>query len=320
MPQPVTSDLHVDALLTVLSIAYMNADDAFVADKIFPMVSVAKQTNKLAKYTKDYWFRDEAAIRAPGQEAKGAGYGVDTSDTYSCDNYAFKDDIPDELRENYDQPFDPDNDSTQLVIQKLKLRREVAFASDFFKTGVWTATGSDTDYATTVTKMWSDYANSDPIQDVEDMREGIYSITGQEMSDLLIGRAVYSKLKNHPDLIERIKYTQKAILSADLIASLLDVKRLHIGKAIKAATKEGQTATYSYIFGKHALGMYVPDSPGLRTPAAGYTFTWSKFGGLSYIRRLRDDKGQYDRIEGHTFFDQKYVSADCGFFLADVIA
>jgi hypothetical protein len=314
MPQPVTSDLHVDALLTVLSIAYMNADDAFVADKVFPAVSVAKQTNKLAKYTKDYWFRDEAEIRAPGQEAKGSGYGVDTSDTYSCDNFAFKDDIPDELRDNYDQPFDPDNDSTALVIQKLKLRREVAFATDFFKTGVWTATGSDTDYYG-LTKQWSDYANSDPIGDVENMREGIFSITGQEMNVLLIGRAVRSKLKNHPDLIERIKYTQKAVLSDDLIASLLDVKRLLIGKAIKATTKEGQTGSYSYIFGKSALGLYVPDAPGLRTPSAGYTFTWSKFGGISYIRRLRDDKGQYDRIEGHTFFDQKSVSADCGSFL-----
>jgi hypothetical protein len=321
MPQPTQTDLHVDALLTMLSIAYMNEPDAFIADEAFPVIPVAKQSNKIATYDKDYWFRDEAALRAPGQEAKGGGYGVDTSTTYFCDNYAFKDDIPDETRENYDQPFEPDNDSTALVTEKLKLRREKAFASDFFKTGVWTATGSDTNFATTATTQWSDYANSDPIGDVEAGREAIYSGTGKDPNKLLVGRAVWAKLKHHPDLIERIKYTQKAILTTDLVASLLEIPRLMIGKAIENTTDENAaTQTYSYIFGKSALLFYTPDRPGLRTPSAGYTFHWSKFGGISYIRRVRDEKGQYDRIEGHTFFDQKAIAADTGYFMYNVVA
>jgi hypothetical protein len=321
MPQPVTSDLHIDVLLTMLSIAYMNEPDAFIADDAFPIVPVNKQSNKIAKYDKEYWFRSEATLRAPGQEPKGGGYTVNTSDTYFCDNYAFKDDIPDELRENYDQPFDPDNDSVLLVTEKMKLIRETKFATDFFTTGIWTPTGSDTNFASTATTQWSDYANSDPIGDVETGREAIYAGTGKDPNKLLIGRAVWAKLKHHPDLIERIKYTQKAILTVDLVASLLEIPRLMIGKAIYNSTDEGAaTQTYTYVFGKHALLFYTPDSPGLRVPSAGYTFHWSKFGGISYIRRLRDEKGQYDRIEGHTFFDQKYLSQDLGYFMQNVVA
>lgn len=321
MPQPVHTDLHVDALLTILSIAYMNEPSAYIADQAFPIVPVKKQSDKLAKYTQDYWFRNEAEIRAPAAEATGGGYEVDTSDTYFCDNYAFKDDIPDETRANYDAPFDPENDSVALVTEKLRLKREVAFATDFFTTGVWTATGSDSDYSGTATSQWSDYANSDPIGDVETAREAIYGGTAKEPNKLILGRAVWAKLKHHPDLVERIKYTQRAILTLDLVAALLEIEQILVGKAIYVTTEEGaSTQTYSYIFGKKMLMIYTPARPSLRTPSAGYTFHWNKFGGISYIRRLRDEKGQYDRIEGHTFFDQKSVSSTCGYLIDNVVA
>lgn len=320
MPQPNVGDLHVDVLLTMLSIAYMNEPDAYIADEAFPVIPVPKQSNKIAKYNKDFWFRDEAKLRAPGTETYGSGFAVDTSDTYFAENYGFHDDIPDELRANYDQPFDPDNDATALVTEKLKLKREVAFATDFFKISVWTATGSDKDFSSAGNFQWNDYSNSDPIGDIETAREGVYSTTGRDPNKLILGRAVWAKLKHHPDLIERIKYTQKAILTVDLVASLLEIERLMVGKAIKAAAVEGQaTQTYSYIFGKHFLLMFTPANPGIRIPSAGYTFHWSKFGGISYIRRIRNDMAQYDRIEGHTFFDQKSIGTDLGYFGTNVV-
>lgn len=318
MPQPVTADLHVDALLTMMSIAYMNEPDAYIADRAFPIVSVAKQSDKIAKYDKDFWFRDEAQLRAPATETYGGGYKVDTSDTYFADNFGYHVDVPDELRANYDQPFDPDNDATALVVEKLKLKREKSWATDFFVTGIW---GTSVDRSA-VGVQWSDYANSDPIGDFETAREGIYSVTGKDPNKFVIGRSVWALgMKHHPDFIERIKYTQKAILTVDLVASLLEIEQILIGKAIYATSKEGQaTQNYSYIFGKNGLLMYTPPRPGLRTPSAGYTFHWNKFGGISYIRRIRDDKAQYDRIEGHTFYDQKSIATDCGYMYIGLVA
>lgn len=313
MPQPTHQDLHLDALLTFLSIAYMQDPSNYIADVIFPIVPVRKQSDKYASYTKGDWFRDEAQLRAPGTESEGSGYTVSMANTYYCENYAVHKDIPDEVRENADDVFNPDMEATLFVTDRLRLRREKKWAADFFTTTVW---ANDA----TITNKWSDYALSDPIGDVETGKDTIHASTSREAKDMVIGRQVWTKLRHHPDLIERIKYTQRGVLTTELVALLFDIDRILVGKAIENANKEGQTASMSYIFGKNMLLMHVAPRPALLTPSAGYTFHWNRFGGLSYIRRLRDDFKQKDRIEAHTFFDQKAVCTDLGYFASAVVA
>ncbi len=48
MSGPNQSALHVDALLTNVSIATMQKSDGFVANKVFPDIPVDKQSNKYA--------------------------------------------------------------------------------------------------------------------------------------------------------------------------------------------------------------------------------------------------------------------------------
>jgi hypothetical protein len=316
MPQPDIRDAHVDQLMTILSSAYMNEAESYISDKIFPIVPVRKQSARIAKYTKADWFRDEAQLRAPGTETAGTGYTVNTTDTYFCDNFAVHKDVPDEVRENTDNPFDPDLEATMLVTDRLMLRREIAWATDFLKTTLW---GTDKDL---VAAPWSDYGLSDPIGDVETGKDAIHGYTAREANTLVIGRQVWTKLKHHPDFIERIKYTQRGVLTTEIVASILEVPRLMIGKAIKHTYDEGQTdaaAAYSYVMGKVALLMHVAARPALLTPSAGYTFHWSNFGALSFIRRLRNDFTQVDRIEAHTYFDHKAVGTDLGYYMYNVV-
>ena len=317
MPQPDIRDAHVDQLLTILSHAYMNEAENYIADKVFPVVPVRKQSARIPKYTKADWFRDDAALRAPGTESAGTGFTVDTTDIYFCDNYSVHKDIADEVRENTDMPFDPDLEATMLVTDRLLLRREVSFSSDFLKTGVW---GTDSSQAAT---PWSDYGLGDPISNVEAGKDGIHRITGREANKMVIGRPVWTKLKHHPDFIERIKYTQRGVLTADLVASILEIQQLLIGKAIKNTYAEGQTdaaAAYSYVVDDACLLLHVAPRPALLSPSAGYTFHWSNFGALSYIRRLRNDFTLVDRIEGHTYFDQKAIGTDLGYYLYNLVA
>ena len=315
MPEPTPSDVHIDQLLTNILIAYMNQPDAWIADTLFPIVSVRKQSNKIPKHTKEDFFRDKADMRSPGTESKGSGFTVSSS-TYFCDNYATHVNVDDETRDNQDDPFDVDAAATRLVNERLKLRREVAWATDFFTTSVW-----DTDLTggTNFVK-WDDYGNSAPIIDLETGAENIHSVTGKEPTDFTMGRQVWTQVRHHPDFIERIKYSQRAIVTTELIASLLGFQRVNIGRAIKVSSAEGATTTFAYVFGKNALLSYVPSGPSLMEPAAGYTFVWTRRGGIAYTRRIRDDKAQYDRIEGHTFFDQKVVGADLGNFFSSAVA
>lgn len=313
--EPNVKDLHVDALLTNLSIAYINDPSAYVADKLFPIVAVRKQSDIIPKYDKGAWFRDEAQLRAPGTESEGGGYTVDTTSKYYCDNYAYHRDIPDELRENADAPFSPDVEATRFVTDKALMRRERAWVSDFFTTTAWdTHVHGGTDFT-----QWDDYALSDPIKDVDTGVDTIYKNTAKNPKKFLIGRQVWTKLKHHPDFLDRIKYTQRAILTKDLIASIMELDQILVGEALYNSAKQGQSDTMAFIFGKHGLLLYVTGAPSLMEPSAGYCFVWTRLGGLSYIRRLRDDKPMVDRIEIQMWFDQKAVCTDCGYFFDAIV-
>src|SRR3990167_7153444 len=115
MPQPDIGDLHVNALLTQLSIAHMNKEEHYVADKVFPLVPVEKQSDVYAVYQRgDFFQGSESAqamnhlLRAPGTRAPVAGYAVDVTNSFRCDNFAIGVEIPDELRPNADAVFNLD--------------------------------------------------------------------------------------------------------------------------------------------------------------------------------------------------------------------
>ena len=57
MPQPDVGDVHVNALLTEISIAHMNKLEHYVADKCFPLVGVDKQSDVYAVYTRGDFFQ-----------------------------------------------------------------------------------------------------------------------------------------------------------------------------------------------------------------------------------------------------------------------
>ena len=137
MPQqPAQQDVHVDAVLTQISVAYIQGYGGFVSTKVFPTLPVDKQSNTYFIYNKNDWFRDEAQRRADSTESAGSGYNL-SRDTYSCQVFAFHKDIGDQVVQNSDNPLSPDRDATQFVTSRLMLRQEIQWAADYFKTGVW---------------------------------------------------------------------------------------------------------------------------------------------------------------------------------------
>ena len=157
MPQPNINSVHVDAILTNISVAYLQNQDNFIADKVFPVIPVDKKSDKYFTYTKNDWFRDEAQRRAPGTESAGGGYNLSTG-TYSADVWAFHKDVDDQTVANADAPLNPLREATEFVTRRLMLRRELQWVSDFFGTGVWAddVTGVSGAPSSGETKQWSD--------------------------------------------------------------------------------------------------------------------------------------------------------------------
>ncbi len=317
MPQPTARQLHVDSLLTQISIAHSNPD--YIVDGMFPVVPVQKQSDLIPAYDQSPWFRDDARPRAPGTASRGGGFTVDTSDNYFCNRFSRRYEIADDIRGNVDQPFNLDQDAARFVADKILMRREVAFAVDFFTTSVWgTDVVGDTDFI-----KWSNFGSSTPIQDVDDFKDTVELLIGREPNSMSMGKGGWIKLKNHPTLIDRIKYTQRAQLTVELVASLLEMPKLLIGRSIQTTDPEGTaegSVTYSRIWGDNALMMYVPEAASLLNPAAGYTFVWTVVANaLNWIKRMRNEEREVDIIEGNTYFDQKITSARSGIFLSNVV-
>jgi len=321
--QPGSGDVHVDQLLTNVSVGYKN--QFYIADQIFPAVLVQKRSDIVPKYGKSAWFRDEAKELGEREPPPVSGYNVDVSDTYYCREYGFGHFIGDARRDNTDNPFDAVRDGAEWVTDKLMLKSERMFVTDFWKTGVW---GTDEVGGADFTK-WSTYASSTPIVDLRGWVRTIRrSLGGLTPNTLVLGDLTFDTLADHPNLLDRIKYSSSssspALVTTNLIAQLIGIERVLIGQSLYTDDPEGTaeaSVTYTPLWDDDALLLYVAPRPSLFTPSAGYTFVWrTAFGGPRYIKRRRDpisDKGEL--IEGFEFFDQKGVATDAGLFISDAV-
>jgi hypothetical protein len=316
MSQPTRSSVHVDSVLTNISIAYLQDQNNYVASKVFPVIPVDKQSDVYFTYPKNAWLRDEAQRRAPASESAGSGYGVST-DSYSADVWAFHMDVPDQVRKNADSPLSPDSDATKFVTTRLLLRKEKQWVSDYFTTSVW---GTDS----TPSNLWSNYSTSDPTEDIEAAKQTILTNTGFMPNTLVLGYPVFRQLKNHPDFRDRIKYTTSDNITAQLIARMLEVENVYVAMSTNATNIEGETAVYALVHGKHALLCYTNPNPGLLAPSAGYTFAWTGVGGAFGsevgVSRIPMPLVKADRIEAEMAWDNKVVASDLGYFFNGAVS
>jgi hypothetical protein len=332
MPNPTQSDLHVNVPLTNVSVAYMQDKATFIADKVFPRVPVQKQSDLYWKYSKSDWRRTDAQKRAPGTESAGVGWKVDTGQ-YFAEVWAVHKDIDDQVRANADSNWRLDSDATQFVTNQLLLRRDLDWNAKFFGTGLW---GTDlTGVASAPTAgqflQW-DNAASDPIVQFANLQTNFVLQSGRKANTLVLGANTIIALKNHPDIIDRIKYTQKGVVTTDLLASLFDVEKILVSYAtvtdvaeLNDAKAQDAAATYRFMSNsKSALLCYTPSSPSLMTPAAGYTFTWNGYlAGNAYGIRMKNFRMEWieaDRIEGEMTYDMRVIAKDMGIFLASAVS
>ena len=316
MPQPTLRDVHTDSILTNILVSYLNRTRQLIAPRVFPIVSVDKQSDKYYVYPKGDWFRDEAQKRRSGAESVGSGYTLST-DTYLADVWAIHKDIDDQLRWNADPAIDLERDATAFVGLRIALRMERQWASTFFTTGVW---GTDT----TVANQWSDYGASDPIADIQNAATTMLQATGYMPNKLVIGHQVMNALMNHPDIVDRYKYNGQPIITEQILAQILGVDEVLVARGVYNASQEGQTDSMQFIHGKHALLVYAAPAAGIQVASAGYTFMWRNLQGSigqpAVVRKFRMEPIRSDRIEAEAAWDHKVIASDLGIFFPSVVA
>lgn len=327
MPQPIPSDLHVDKYLTDLSVAFVQNANQFIAGKVFPVVSVAKQSDKYPVFPKGFFWRDLFRPRPLGGAAPLVGYEI-SEDSYIATEYALAHAIDDRVYANYDDPLDPRRSAVNLLTQQAMIQRDRHFATNFFAASLW-GTNDQTGVAATPGAnefLQFDAASSDPIGLIHQWRDTIHAGTGFKPNKIVMGMDVYRELVNHADVLDRIKYTQFGMTTVQILATLFDVDEILIPGGVYEAGVEGGTSSIGLICDpKDMLLVYAAPSPGIEVPSGGYTFAWTgllegtaAFGGV--LSTMREERNHSDIIEMRQAYDMKLVAAELGQFFIDCVS
>ena len=276
-------------------------------------------------------FRDEVKERGIGAESAGGDYDVEVGDPYLCRKYAYHRDVVEEERANYDAPLNVDRDTTEWLTHKWLLNREVRFANKFFKSGVWGTdiSGVAATPSTNETLQWSSEL-SDPVKTVNDAMLKMAEDTGVKPNFAIMSPDVFYALKRHGDIMDRIKYTQKGVITLDLIASLFEIDNIYIPWAIlnsgpKTPTYSDTTGNMNFIYKGSMLLGYKTARPSLKSPSAGYIFSWTGLEGAGayggrIVRIQMDMLGLgTERYEVEGAYDQKVICKDMGMFFSNLV-
>lgn len=333
MKKSISGDTNPDAYLTNYSYGLMQDDGVFVAGAASSRIPVTQEAGKFNVYPPGYFWRDEAKVRPLGGRPVQVGYGI-SEDTYVAEEWAIEHVIDDRTRQNSRIQGRLDENATRLLTGKQMIRADRIWATSFFKTGVWSmeVTGKAATPGADEFLSWADDASS-PLSDIEDWKELIRAATGMEPNTLVLGSNVRKRLKNHPEFVDRIKYTSSAAITNQTMAAMFEVENLRVARAMyntaaeKATPAADDAATsLSYIVDANAAWLgYIDPNPALDSPTAIATFAWDSlvpgqtndFGGV--ISRGRDGRAYSDYFHSRQAFGMKKISDDLAVFIADAL-
>jgi hypothetical protein len=326
MPLLTPSNVHIDQPLSNLTLAYVQEQTNFIADKVFPTVGVQKQSDKYYIYDRANMNRaGDVQKLAPRTEVNRIGQSI-SNDSYFADVYGLGMDFDEQTLSNEDAMLDIRSAGATTLVNRLLIHREEQFAASFFAAGIW---GTDA----TPSNLWSDYTNSTPIRDVTTARRTMQLKSGGfKPNTMVIGKEVRDILINHPDILARLNggatVTNTALITDAKLAEIFEVENFYVMEAVKNTGAEGLSESNAFIGGKNALLVHTPRTAGLMTPAAGLTFAWNNVPGVSNlgvtVESFSDDALKRQQVAEHIqvkmSYDMKVVGADLGYFFEAVIA
>ena len=320
------SSVHLDAPLSNLTLAYVQEQTNFIADKVFPTVGVQRQSNKFYTYDRDNMNRSgDVQKLAPRTEVNRIGMTLSDS-SYFADVYGLGMDFDEQTLANEDAMLEIRSAGATTLVNRLLIHREEQFASTFFAASVWSS-------QSTPSNLWSDYTNSTPIADVTAARRTMQLKSGGfKPNTMVVGKEVRDTLINHPDILARLNggatVSNTALITNAKLAEIFEVENFYVMEAVKNGAAEGLAESNSFIGGKHALLVHTPRTAGMMTPAAGLTFAWNNVPGTSNlgvtVESFSDDALRRMQVAEHIqvkmAYDMKVVGADLGYFFNSVIA
>lgn len=300
---PLKSQLHVNQLLSNVSVKYANSE--YIWDKVFPQVPVIKDTDLYRVYERN--FRVPETKRAAKGVAREFQFDVSTS-TYALEQHALKDYVGVDEAENYDQGslnVETTENLTDAIYRRIELSVATLFTTTSWSLNVSLAAANAWTANTTV---------SDPVPIVDTATSTVIANSGKTTNFMILPRDGYVAAKNHVSVLDRVKYTSSEV-SVAMLAGLFSVPELLVPTAVQDTAAEGVAASISAIWGDSAFLGWKPASPGLKVPSCGYIFLRS----TPRVRSWFDDERNATAIEVEIKFQPKVVASLTGYLIKDIL-
>lgn len=296
MPQ--ISKIHVDKILTEVSVQYKNSD--YIADEIFPKINVKKLSDKYYVFDREFHLPETA--RAIGAAAREFDWGLSTS-SYSLQKHSLKDIVSDDEVDNYDIAT-LEADTTEILTDKIKLRKEYIAANIVNATGTWSLQVS-------LSVAWTtNSTTSSPFPVVNTALAALPGYGSPKPNFMILPYKAYLGLKDHVSVLDKIKYTSSDF-TVEMLQGLFDIEKIVIPMAVYDASPVGVAESMSYIWDTFAFIGYKAPRPSPKSVSWAYMFEKKN----AVVRKWRDEEREGNVIEVTSHFDPKVISSLCGFLI-----
>lgn len=312
MPEPRT--LHVDQILTDLSLKYRN--EAMIWPLVMPVVKVNKRSDKFVKYNKEDSYKLSDDKIGPKSLPNEVDWGT-TPDNYSVKDHALGDWVGQEAIDNADAPVQVEIDTNEFLNLQLDIAQEQRVAIVVFAPGTY-PTGNKVQLSGT--GQWGSTAD-DPIGNVLTAIETCF----QRANTIIMGADVWQIFRKLPEVLDAVKgatrqqATPGGLATVEECKGLFEVQNWLVGRGRYITSKEGQTATYARLWGKHCAALHLESEPSIRSITFGLTFA-------EMLRQTQRDFDPKRGVKGAHYFkvawnsDEKVIASDLGYFIQDAVA
>lgn len=266
MQQTLADARIVDSVLTNVARGYRQPG-SFVGQFLFPNVTVGQRGGRVMVFGEEE-FKLYNTIRAPGAKTGRVQFAYGST-TYSLVDHSLEAIIPIELiQESANGPGIDRQAAAVRKVQDIMALEKEKQAADLARNAANYGANTET---LAGSAQWSDPA-SDPVADVSDWQETIRAKIGRTPNEMVFGRAVLRALKQHPKIIERIKYTGRDVPSLELLASLFEIDNIRVADGVYQ--NDNETGTFRDVWGKDVVLAYANGAAGRDAgdPSFGYTY------------------------------------------------
>lgn len=224
---------------------------------------------------------------------------------------------------------DPRVQRTKTIAEQANIHQDVQFAGSFFKKGVWANEYTGIDSTSISGKQFIKFSNdnSDPVKFFDEKATEMQEVTGRRPNRIGLGANVFTTLKNHPGILERVKYggstANPASVTLNVLSQLFSTERVVVMQSIMNKADMGGEADMGFIGDPNAILLcYATNSPSIDEPSAGYIFTWDMLGDgqlLPILNYLGENGTHTEYVEGLMASDMKKTADDLGMFFADAV-